>query len=77
MKREISAFAYHRTMAQVWEDSGPAGAMGSDEYYKDPRNIGRWAEERLKQLGTEMPSEARQMIDAAREGEMPASIKDL
>ncbi len=78
VQRVISSFAYHRGMGQVWENSGePSLAGNSDDYYKDPRNIGRWTEQRLEQLGVEMPSEARQMIDAAREGEMPAPLNDL
>jgi len=28
-------------------------------------------------LGMELPSEARRMIDAAREGEFPEPVKDL
>jgi len=59
--------------------------MGGPDYYKDPRNIGLWTEHRLKQLGIDMRSEeyrktfseAREMIDAAREGEMPDAIKDV
>lgn len=76
MNRAVSAFAYHRSMQQVWDDSGPASAFGDDEYYKDPRNIGRWTEERLGQLGVDMPDEARDMIDAAREGDMPSPLDD-
>jgi len=47
------------------------------DYYKDPRNIGRWAEKRLKDLGVDMPSETKEMIEAAREGKMPEPLKDL
>ena len=77
LQRAISGFAYHRSMSRVWEESGPPSMMGDDEYYKDPRNIGRRTEERLDQLGVEMPSEAREMMDAAREGDMPEPLKDL
>lgn len=83
--RLVSGFAYHST-ANVWtDDKGPPPAMGGPDYYKDPRNIGLWTEHRLKQLGMDMRSEeyrktfseAREMIDAAREGEMPDAIKDV
>jgi len=40
---------------------------GSD-YYKDPRNIGRWTEKRFQDMGMEMPNEIQQQIQAAREG---------
>ena len=49
----------------------------SQDYYKDPRNIGRWTEKRFKDLGMEMPGEIQQKIQAAREGELPESVKDL
>ncbi len=77
LERMISRVAYHPTMQRVWETSGPPSANPSDDYYRDPRNIGRWTEQRLEQMGVEMPSEARKMIDAAREGEMPEPLKDL
>ena len=76
LQRAISSFAHHRTMQQVWDDSGPASAIGDDDYYRDPRNIGRWTEERLEQLGIDMPNEAREMIDAARDGDLPEPLKD-
>ena len=77
LHRAVSTFAHHRTMARVWDESGPPSAFGDNDYYKDPRNIGRWTEQRLEELGMEMPSEAHQMIDAAREGEMPPPLKDI
>jgi hypothetical protein len=77
MERMISRVAYHPTMQRVWETSGPPSANAGDDYYRDPRNIGRWTEQRLEQLGVDMPSEARKMIDAAREGDMPEPLKDL
>jgi hypothetical protein len=49
----------------------------SPDYYKDPRNIGRWAEKRFQQMGVEMPSKVQEMIQAAREGELPEPVKDL
>jgi len=81
----ISSFAYHKSEQTRVEEAGPPQAYGSPDYYKDPRNIGRWAEHRLKELGMDMHSEeywntfseVREMIDAAREGEMPPPLKDL
>jgi len=46
-------------------------------YYKDPRNIGRWAEKRFQDMGIEMPSSVQETIQAAREGELPKPLKDL
>ena len=77
MERVVSSFAYHRSVGRVWEESGPPSMSPSDDYYRDPRNIGRWTEKRLEELGAEMPSEARRMIDAARDGGMPEPLNDL
>lgn len=49
----------------------------SQNYYRDPRNIGRWVEKRFKDMGMELPGEIHQKIQAAREGELPEPLKDL
>lgn len=76
MTRLLSNFAYHRSMKSVHEESGDVDHPGAD-FYKDPRNIGRWTENKFQEMGMEVPSNVQQMIQAAREGEMPAPIKDL
>ena len=77
LTRIISGFAYHRSSQTRMEESGPPQFNAPDDYYKDPTNIGRWAEKRLGDLGVEMPEQAQEMINAAREGEMPPAIKDI
>lgn len=77
LHRMVSGFSIAKSTQSVWDQSGPASANPSDEYYRDPRNIGRWTEERLSQLGVDMPTEARDMIDAARDGTMPSPIDEL
>ena len=77
MRRVISRFATPKTESQVLEQYGSPGPGAGPDAYRDPRQIGRWAEERFDQMGVEMPAEAKQMIDAAREGELPAPVKDL
>ena len=77
MQRAISKFAVTRSTASVWEASEEPSMFNSDDYYQDPRNIGRWTEKRLGELGVNMPSEAREMIDAARDGTMPAPLDGL
>lgn len=85
LKRLVSSFAYH-SASGVWsDDKGPPPRLGDAEYYKDPRNIGRYTEHRLKELGVDMRgeeysktfSEVNEMIDKAREGELPDKIKDI
>ena len=50
---------------------------GPEDAYKDPRQIGRWVEQRFAEYGMDMPAETRQMIDAARDGELPAPVDDV
>ena len=74
--RAVSSFAYHKSMQTIWEESGEPERSPGVDYYKDPRNIGRSTEKRFKKLGIEMPSSIKENIQAAREGELPKSIKD-
>jgi len=73
--RALSRFAYHKSESRVLEEHG-AMPRGIDDY-KDPRQIGRWVEKKFDDYGMELPGEAREMIDAAREGEFPDPVKDL
>ncbi len=75
LERAVSRFAYHRSEQTILEDYGAEPKRLED--YKDPRQIGRWAERKFQEFGIEMPKEAREMIDAAREGEFPEPVKDL
>lgn len=76
MIRCLSGFAYHKSEATRWEEAGNPDKPGPD-YYKDPRNIGRWAEKRFKEMGIEMPGEIKEKIGASRDGELPGPVKDL
>ena len=77
MSRMISGFAYHKSEQTRLEEAGDPQMFSGPDYYKDPRNIGRWAEKRMKEMGMEMPSEIREMIGKAREGDLPEPVKDL
>ena len=76
LSRLISSFAYHKSLSTIHEESDSPDRAGAD-YYKDPRNIGRWTERRFKEMGVGMPSEIQEMIQAAREGELPEPVKEL
>ena len=76
LTRLISGFAFHKSLKTIHEESGEPDKPGPD-YYKDPRNIGRWVEKRFKEMGQEIPSQVQEMILAAREGELPPGVKDL
>ncbi len=76
LARVISGFAYHKSMKTIHEEAGEPEMFSSSDYYKDPRNIGRWAEKRFKELGLDMPPQIQEEIQAAREGELPKSLKE-
>lgn len=73
--RVFSKFAHHKSEQQILEQHGAMPRTMED--YKDPRQIGRWVEKKFDDYGMEVPEEARKMIDAAREGELPDAVKDL
>ena len=75
LSRALSRFAYHKSGQRILEEYG--AEPRSLEDYKDPRQIGRWVERKFDEYGMEVPDEARKMIDAAREGELPDPVKDL
>lgn len=75
--RAISSFAYHKSIKTIHEESGEPTMFPSPDYYKDPRNIGRWVEKRFKEMGTEIPNQLQEKIQAARDGELPEPLKDL
>jgi putative FmdB family regulatory protein len=75
LARALSRFAQHRSEQQVLEQYGAEPRTLDD--YKDPRQIGRWAERKFKEYGMELPDQAREMIDAAREGELPSPVDEL
>ncbi|TRZ94773.1 MAG: zinc ribbon domain-containing protein [Dehalococcoidia bacterium] len=75
--RAISTFAHHKSTKTIHEESGEPGMFPNQDYYKDPRNIGRTVEERFQKMGMGMPAELQQKIQAAREGELPEPLKEL
>ena len=78
MKKLISRVSRVKTAQDVLDELGAPGAGGrAEDAYKDPRQIGRWVEKRFEDYGMELPQETREMIDAARDGELPAPVKDL
>ncbi len=77
LSRLVSSFAYHKSIKTVWEESGEPGLHTSPDYYKDPRNIGRWVEKKFQEMGQELPPHIQEQIKAAREGVLPEPLKDL
>lgn len=75
LDKALSKFAVHKSEGDILRDYGSEPKRLED--YKDPRQIGRWAERKFDEYGVDMPEEARNMIDAAREGDFPDPVKDL
>jgi putative FmdB family regulatory protein len=73
--RALSRFAVGRSASSVKESFGRPPR--SAEEYSDPRQIGRWVEEKFDGYGMDLPDEAKHMIEAARDGELPDAVKDL
>ncbi len=75
LSRAFSRFAYHRSEQRVLEEYGAEPKRPED--YRDPRQIGRWVERKFDEYGMALPDQAREMIDAAREGEFPKPVDEL
>jgi putative FmdB family regulatory protein len=72
VSRRVSKVARLRSTQDVHDEYGDR----PEDAYRDPRQIGRWVEERFESYGMDIPDETREMIDAAREGELPDSVGD-
>jgi putative FmdB family regulatory protein len=76
--RMMSKFGRSYSRADIIEKYGDPSEMGSSpDAYRDPRQIGSWVEKKFDEYGMDLPEGAREMIDAAREGEFPDPVKDL
>lgn len=73
LSRLMSRVARLKTGQDIDEEYG---APGQDGEYRDPRQIGRWVEQRFEEYGIDIPGDTREMIDAARDGELPDSVAD-
>ena len=77
VSRVMSRVARLKTDADVLAEHGTPGVDAPSGAYEDPRQIGRWVERRFEQYGMDVPDETREMIDAARDGELPGPVSDL
>ncbi|MBT3363035.1 MAG: zinc ribbon domain-containing protein [Chloroflexi bacterium] len=78
MQRIISSFAYHQSEGMRREASGAPQQNAAQGGINDPRDIGRWTENKLSGMGIDIRSGehkdafagVRNMIDKARTGDM-------
>ena len=75
-ERTISSFAYHKSTQTIHEESGEPSLHSGTDFYKDPRNIGRWTEKKFRDIGMEVPKEIKDEIDTAREGKLPDDLTE-
>jgi putative FmdB family regulatory protein len=73
-ERVMSTFAYHKSIQTIHEAAGEPSMEPGGDFYRDPRNIGRWTEKRFSELGMDVPPEVKQEIDAARDGQLPDAL---
>ncbi len=65
----ISRVAYHRSendRLAEFDTRKPS----SEEFYKDPRNIGLWAKKRAKELGADLGPQFEEIVESARTGKI-------
>ena len=74
--RMMSKFGRSYSRGEILDKYGDSTDGGPDAY-RDPRQIGSWVEKRFEEYGMDLPDGAREMIDAARDGEFPDPVKDL
>ncbi len=72
----ISTFAYHKSIQTIHEESGEPSIHSGTDFYKDPRNIGRYTEKKFKEMGMDVPPEIKESIDAARDGVLPKELTE-
>jgi putative FmdB family regulatory protein len=75
--RMMSKFGRTYSQSDIIEKYGDPAQGGGADAYRDPRQIGTWVEKKFKDYGMDLPDGAREMIDAAREGDFPDPVKDL
>ncbi|MQC17742.1 MAG: zinc ribbon domain-containing protein [Chloroflexi bacterium] len=74
MTRVMSRVQRTKSTQDVLDEFGPS-EPGTG--IRDPRQIGSWVEQRFQEYGMDVPAETREMIDRAREGDLPDEIRDV
>jgi len=77
LRRRVSRFARLRTASDVAAEYGTPGIDAPADAYRDPRQIGQWVERRFAEYGMDVPDDTRDLIDAAREGDLPDAIDGI
>ena len=73
MEKQVSVFSVGVTEESVHRKTG-TGQNNAMDYYKDPRNIGRNAEDTFKRYGKEVPESLKAAIKSSRQGNLPKGL---
>ena len=65
LRKVMSRFATHKTEAQRLADFDPTGPQG-ESFYKDDRNIGLWAQKRMRQMGVDLGDSFQETLEKGR-----------
>ena len=74
LQRLLSSFAMGKTVHSVHDNYPSSAGVSPLDYYNDPRNIGRHAEDSFARHGLDVPDSVRDTIDSAREGALPKEL---
>lgn len=69
ISRILSKCTVRKTDAQRVAEFNPNSAKG-DDFYKDDRNVGLWAQKRLNQLGVDLGPKFDETLEKARSGKI-------
>ena len=69
MSKIISRVAYHRSEGDRLDEFDAHKPQG-EEFYKDSRNIGLWAQKRAKELGADLGPQFDEVVENARTGKI-------
>ncbi len=76
MHRRISSVAVGKTARSAPGKYPASSGVAPSDYSSDPRNIGRRVEESFARYGMEMPGSVREVIEAAREGDLTQGLDE-
>jgi hypothetical protein len=76
MHRGISSVVVGKTARSARGKYPSSSGAPLSDYSSDPRNIGRRVEDSFARYGMEMPGSVREVVEAAREGDLPKGLDE-
>ena len=69
LTRLLSSFAVHETEESRLADFDTSKPKG-DDFYKDSRNVGLWAQKRMKEMGVDLGPKMDEIVEKGRTGKI-------